>query len=365
MFIFLFFTYHIIYKVDDMINYKIKKLAYILLLIVNSYLFLLMIPKIYPIISFIFKIIFPFLVAFIISFLLNPIVIILEKQVKKRWLAVLIVLLVSIIIIFFFTNYILNILINEVEELNNKLPSILKQLDDKLNSIINNIPLVKDFNINLYETINKYLNESKININSETINKLFSILKYIFITPIILIYFLLDFEKIKENIKSYLIKNNKHKLIDYLSDLNKTMISYFKGIFLVMTILFMTFSTVFLILKVENGLFFAFLIAITNIIPYLGSWIGTSIPVLYVLITDTNKAIIILIICIIIQTLESDFITPMIQGKQIKLHPLIVVLSLLVFGSLFGFLGMIIAVPISAILKVTMKHYPFKILKKT
>ena len=130
-----------------MINYKIKKLAYVLLLIVNSYLFLLMMPKIYPIISFIFKIIFPFLVAFIISFLLNPIVIILEKQVKKRWLAVIIVLLVSIIIIFFFTNYILNILINEVEELNNKLPSILKQLDDKLNSIINNIPLLKDFNI--------------------------------------------------------------------------------------------------------------------------------------------------------------------------------------------------------------------------
>ena len=91
----------------------------------KRYLFLLMMPKIYPIISFIFKIIFPFLVAFIISFLLNPIVIILEKQVKKRWLAVLIVLLVSIIIIFLFTNYILNILINEVEELNNKLPSII------------------------------------------------------------------------------------------------------------------------------------------------------------------------------------------------------------------------------------------------
>lgn len=130
-----------------------------------------------------------------------------------------------------------------------------------------------------------------------------------------------------------------------------------------MFILFMIFSLIFMILNVENGMIFALIISITNIIPYIGSWIGTSIPVFYVLLSSYNKAFIVLIICIIIQTLEANVLTPLIQGKNTKLHPLLIIFSLLLFGSLFGFVGMILAVPLSAIIKITLKYYPINIWK--
>ena len=131
-----------------------------------------------------------------------------------------------------------------------------------------------------------------------------------------------------------------------------------------MIILFIIFTIIFTLFKVENAMIFALIIAITNIIPYIGSWIGTSLPVLYILLSSYNKAIIILIICIIIQILEADVLTPLIQGKKTQLHPLIIMLSLLFFGSIYGFIGMLIAVPMAAIINITIKHYPIKNIKK-
>ena len=111
---------------------------------------------------------------------------------------------------------------------------------------------------------------------------------------------------------------------------------------------------------IENGMIFALIIALTNAIPYVGSWIGTAFPVIYVLLSSKRKAIVLLVICIVVQTIEADILTPLIQGKKTQLHPLIIVLSLMIFGVLFGFVGMIIAVPLSAIISITLKYYPLK-----
>ena len=105
------------------------------------------------------------------------------------------------------------------------------------------------------------------------------------------------------------------------------------------------------------------IIALTNAIPYVGSWIGTALPVIYVLLSSKRKAIILLIVCVVIQTLEADVLTPLIQGKKTQLHPLIIVMSLMFFGVLFGFFGMIIAVPLSAIISITLKYYPINLKK--
>ena len=160
-----------------------------------------------------------------------------------------------------------------------------------------------------------------------------------------------------------MIKTNKIRLKNYLQELHKTMTSYFRGVLLVMFLLFMVCTIVFTIIGVENGMVFALIIAITNIIPYLGSWIGTGLPVIYVLLTNPTKTLPVLIVCVIIQTIEADFLTPLIQGKQTKIHPLILIISLLFFSNLFGFFGMLISVPMTAIIMITIKHYPIKLVK--
>lgn len=353
-----------------MINEKIKKLIYTLLLAINLYLLFLIIPKLSNLFNGIISIILPFIIAFSIAFILHPFVLFIQKYTKKKWIAVGIVLLMLIIVLFIFFKYTLSILINELQMLSSNIPELIKKLETMINDFFLKVPFLENYKISLQDIIDKFFDKNN-NVIQETIfsNETFSLIlnigKYIIITPIILIYLLLDYEKIISSFRDYLIKNEKIKFKDYLGELNKTISSYFRGMLLVMLILFLVFSITFMILGIENGMIFAFIIAITNAIPYLGSWIGTLFPVTYVLLTTPNKTLLVLIICIIIQILEADVLTPLVQGKKTKLHPLIIVLSLMVFGVIFGFFGMIIAVPLSAIISITLKYYPIKIFKTT
>lgn len=352
-----------------MLTEKIKKLIYILLIVINLYLVFLIFPKISIVFTTIFNILSPFIIAFILAFILHPLVLFIQKFIKKRILSVGIVMFIIAIMLFFFIKYFANILILELEELSNKLPLLIDQLENIINGLIKKIPFLSEYTVSFDDVINEIISTDKdivsdVILSNDTINYLFNIGKYLLVIPIILIYFLLDYEKILSRFREYLILNNKIRLKNYLGELNKTMSSYFKGILLVMLILFMVFTIVFIIMKVENGFVFALIIAITNIIPYFGTWIGTTLPVLYVLIYSPQKAIIVLIVCLLIQTLESNFLTPYVQGKQIKIHPLLIMLSLLAFGSIFGFIGLLIAVPLSAVISITLKHYPLKLIKK-
>lgn len=348
-----------------MINEKIKKLIYILLLFIIIYLFLLISPRISKIFMFCFKIILPFLIAFVFAFILHPLVNFIQKYFKKRIIAVILVLVIAFIILFLFSKYIVSTLIYELDLLIIKLPEIFKQLEEVINQIISKIPIFNNAEISLEDLINQNYNNVQNNIfSNETLNKILSAGKYIIITPVVLLYLLLDYDKILNKIKNYLIENNYIKFKSYLGELNKTMSSYFRGVLFVMLILFMVFTIAFAILKVENGMIFALIIAVTNIIPYIGSWIGTALPVIYVLISSNQKAIIVLIVCIIIQIIEANILTPLVQGKKIKLHPLFIILSVIIFGSLFGFFGMLIAVPMCAFINITLKYYPLNIIFK-
>lgn len=346
-----------------MLTEKIKKLIYILLLSLVIYLIFLIFPRISGILNLFYNISKPFIIAFVFAFILQPIVKYIQKFVIKRNIAIIIVIILFSSIIFFFLKYIANTLVYEFEQFSSKFPNLIFEIEKIINEILNKIPILNNYQISLENIIENYhLFDDKL-FTTETINKIISFGRYLLITPIILIYLLIDYEKIIENIKNYLIKNNKIRFKNYLSELNQTIFSYFRGVLLVMFILFMIFSIVFLILKIENGMVFALIIAITNIIPYIGSWIGTSIPVFYALLSSYNKALIVLIICIIIQTIEANILTPLIQEKNTKLHPLFIIFSLLLFGSIFGFIGMMFAVPIAVIIKITLKYYPINILK--
>lgn len=347
-----------------MLNKGIKRLIFILLSIITFYLFLLIVPIIKPFILSIIDIILPFLIAFVITFILYPIVNFIEKFVRKRWISIFITLFFTIIIIVLFSKYIISILIEELEVLQVELPKIIKEVEDILNYFLSKLPFeTEKVKLNFDFLVSKEFNGGNL-FDGDTIKSIFNIIKYIVIVPIIVIYLLLDYDKILCKLREFLIKNNKVRFKEYLGELNTIMSKYVRGVLIVMAILFSLFSVIFLIIGLDNALIFAFFIAITNVIPYLGSYMGTALPVLYALLTSRTKALIILVICIIIQSLEADFLTPYVQGKQMKLHPLIVIFSLLIFGKLFGFIGMIIAVPLCAIIKITYKYYGIKKLNK-
>lgn len=350
-----------------LLNDYIKKLIIILLTVVTVYVLFLLLPLFGAIFGFIFKIIFPFIIAFSIAFILQPLVNYFQTLGLKRWLAVVIVLLIFTILIALIITLTVPKLVIEVKEIIKEFPNILEEIKE----IINNFALKFDFlpdgyrpnfdNINNF--INKYIIKAE-NFPESIISKLGSILSYVILVPMILIYFLLDYEKILCAARDFLVKKNMIRFKNYLAELNEKMGRYFRGVIIVILIVTFFFSVAFSIIDLKFAVFFALILGITNVIPYLGAYIGAALPVAFALTESPRKALLVIIICIIIQTIESDIISPYVHGKRTKIHPLIVIIGLLVFGALFGIIGMMVSLPILLILKITLKHYPIR-LKKT
>jgi predicted PurR-regulated permease PerM len=174
---------------------------------------------------------------------------------------------------------------------------------------------------------------------------------------VLMIYFLIDFDKIIEWLKLKSDSFKKIKLKEYLVDIKDTMQAYFKGVILVSSILILLSFILFTIFDIDYAFLLAIVIGITDIIPYIGPYIGGGLAVIVALTTSLKKAIIVLIIIVILQGLESWLITPKIQSKSIKVHPILVLLSLIFFGSIWGVIGMIVAVPLLAIIQTTIRKY--------
>lgn len=343
-------------------NKTIRILLTILLLAITVYIFALSYEYIKIGINFIFKIIFPFLIAFVVAFILQPVVSFLTNKLKKRWIAVLIVLISFIAIIYFICYSTFPFLIQEIDELSLKMPSLLLELEEILNNFGEKFSFLPDNYKPTFDNINAIFNKyfEGISLLPERIlGKIFNIASTVIIIPMILIYFLLDYEKIICCFREKLIQKNKINLKNYLGEIHQMMSSYFRGAFLIMFILTILSTIAFSFIGLDFALFFGLICGITDIIPYLGPYLGGVLPVLYALIISPKKALLVILIIVIVQTIESMFLSPYIYGKQTNIHPLVVLISLSIFGALFGIFGMLIAVPVCSIIKITIKYYPF------
>jgi len=342
----------------------IKKLIFILLLILTIYLFYLSLPFILDVFKFIVKMLIPFLISFTVAYILQPVVVFVNKKVKVRSVSVFIVVFFFLGIITLTLYLIVPHLIKEAKVLIERMPEITKEIQIMLDDFSNRLDFLPDEYKPTLDNLNVFFKdtiETITNLPKKIINNFLSYFSIIIIIPMVIIYFLLDYEKILCYFRDYLTKKNKIHFRNYLGELNQTISSYIRGTFLVMLILVAACTTNFIFLDLDFAFFFAIIIAITNVIPYLGPYIGGVFPVLYALIESPTKALIVALAVFLVQTVESNFLTPYINSKKIKMHPILVIFALLVFGSLFGILGMIIAIPLLGIIKITFKYYnPFK-----
>jgi predicted PurR-regulated permease PerM len=134
--------------------------------------------------------------------------------------------------------------------------------------------------------------------------------------------------------------------------------NYLRGLLLVMFIVGVLNSIGLLILGVDNAVFFGFLAASLMLIPYIGIFIGSLLPALVALVTKDSYwyAVAVIAIFAFVQFLESNFITPKITGSKMSMNAFISIVSLFVFGMLWGTIGLVLALPLTAMLKVIFDH---------
>lgn len=342
---------------------QMSKIVKVLLVLILISILLELFPVIIKVVTLVVKFILPFVLGFTFAFLLVPTVDFLERHKFNRKTTSLFVVLLFISLIILCIVWISPILISEFKKLITNLPVYL----NNIRNIIVNLNQKFNLNINIndlsFDNIIEMFNKSGINVMNyvgKFIQLTFSYVVTIILTPILTLYFLIDYHKITKRVKEYLINHNKERYIDLLINLKNTMYSYFIGVFFVMLIMVVFSFLCFSLIKLDLAILWGIVIGITNIIPYVGPYIGGIIVGVFTLSASPNKFIYVVIIIIALQIIESNFITPLVERRTVKTHPILGIFFLSLFGELLGIFGMIIAIPCLSILQIILKYKKVK-----
>ena len=301
----------------------------------------------------------PLFIGLFLAWLLEPAINYFVKNKVNRKLATVVVYLILIFLIILILALIVPEFISQLNELIKKIPDFLTSINNFIDDIFKNFSS-GDFDLtgmkdNLIKSINNYVNNLTSNNLTGVVDKVGSSLKTlmdIFLGLLIAFYLSLDFRKVNKYLNIIVPKKYHEELNEIKHSLNEMLRSYVNGTLLSCLFVMILSLIGFLIAGISSPLLFAIFCAITNIIPYFGPYIG-GIPVVIVgFAINPVTGIICLITVVLVQFLEGNILHPLIVGKAVSLHPITMMLSLLVFQYFFGILGMILAAPIVATLKI-------------
>ena len=340
-------------------------LAMVILAIAILIIYLLDKTSVLVILGKIISILSPLFIGILIAWLVEPAINYFVKNKVGRKLATVVVYLILIFIIILIAALIVPEFIAQVNELITRIPNFLKSINTFINDTFKS---TADFDLSgiketLINTINNFVNNFTSENLTGIVEKLSSSIKVVsnFVLGILIAFYLsLDFKNVNKYV-SILIPNRFHEDIKKIGKpLNEMLRNYVNGTLLSCLFVMILSLIGFLISGVSSPLLFAIFCAITNLIPYFGPYIG-GIPVVLIGFTmNPYVGLGCLITVILVQFLEGNILNPLIVGKAVSLHPVILMLSLLVFEYFFGILGMVIAVPIVATIKIILLFFEDK-----
>jgi predicted PurR-regulated permease PerM len=145
-----------------------------------------------------------------------------------------------------------------------------------------------------------------------------------------------------------------------MNKINTSLRGYVQGVLIDCVVVFTLTSIAYAIIGLKAPLLFGLIFGITNVIPYVGPYIGGSAAAIVGFTQGTATGVVIIIVLVIMQFIDGNFFQPYIMNKTMKLHPVTIIISLLIFGSLFGIIGMVLAAPIIATLKTLFSFFDEK-----
>ena len=331
----------------------------VLLLTIIFFIWRQMGDMITPIVSVVNTILIPFLVGGFLYYITNPLVKFLQDKLKiNRMIGILITLSLLFGLIALGVIYLLPILINQLSSLINSTQGLYWEIQSFVNQLSKN-PLFR--NLNIQSTIQQ-LNLSYVdilqNILNSVTNSLGSVLSAVvntlmilIMTPIFLVYFLMDGHKLLPMLERTVLKRDKLNISSLLTNLNATVARYISGISIDALIIGALAYIGYSVIGLKYALVFAIFSSLANLIPYVGPSIGLIPMVITYAFTDPQKMVAALIYMLIIQQVDGNILYPRIVGGVMKVHPITIMVLLLLSSNIYGVLGMIVAIPTYSILK--------------
>ena len=335
----------------------------VLLLTIIFFIWRQMGDMITPVVSVINTILIPFVMGGFLYYITNPLVTLLEKKLKiNRIFGILITLFLLFGLVTIGVIYLLPILINQLSSLINSTQNLYWEIQSFVNQLSKN-PLFKSLNIqstiqqlNLsYVDILQNILNSVTNSLGSVVSAVINTLMILIMTPIFLVYFLMDGHKLLPMLERTVLKRDKLNISSLLTNLNATVARYISGIsidaLLIGTLAYIGYS----VIGLKYALVFAIFSALANLIPYVGPSIGLIPMLITYFFTDPHKMLAALIYMLIIQQIDGNILYPRIVGSVMKVHPITIMVLLLLSSNIYGIMGMIVAIPTYSILKEIVK----------
>jgi len=293
-----------------------------------------------------------FFIVLIIVAALTPLVTWLSR-IMPRTLAIILLSLAFIGILVGIGFLIVPPLILEIKQLAINLPLITVKLGPIYHAVQNSLSNYQEGLINLSSQLGKITT----GLYSTTIGFIGGIIA--FLTIMVLSFYMLIEQKSLMGFLSNLIPEDRRETINQIIDkFNAKMAQWMGGHFLLMLIVGVCDGIVLAILGVPYALILAIWGGLTELIPYLGPWLGLIPAVVIAFTISPLTALLVVAAYLLIQQLESHFLAPKVLGKAVGLSPVIIILALLAGAKLMGILGMIIAVPVAATIAVIIHSWP-------
>ena len=341
---------------------NILKLLFIVL-IISIVLVAVMLCReigIFRFIGNVLSVISPLFIGFIVAWLFNPLVNKMTKKGMSRIIASIIVYIIFILFLVVFFRVFIPIIYNELNELIGTIPSIISDITNFINDLFNKIDDAQGFDIEaikdgILDAITAYGNSISSNLPTTIMNimgSLFSGLGSIFFGLIIGLYMLFDFDNVTVLFLKLIPSRHQMEIAGLLDKIGVEVRKTVNGTLLVACMVFVCDTIGFSIIGLKSALLFGLFCGITDLIPYIGPWLGTAVATVVGLTQSPLVGLGVLIIAVIVQMVESYVLQPVVMSKATNLHPVTIICGLLIFGHFFGIVGMILATPIMSIIKV-------------
>ncbi|MEC0184835.1 AI-2E family transporter [Paenibacillus peoriae] len=355
------------------LNNKFVLFLLVLLLIGLNILVLTKISYIFtPVMVLLKTIILPVILSGVLYYLFNPLIDILERNKVKRIYSIIVLYLLIIGIIAVVITSVIPVIRDQIQGLIQNVPAYSQQVQvqfekligsDFVNQFLNTVQInPSELASKASEKLSAFINNawtgvgSFVGVVTETVLAIATV-------PFILFYLLKDGRKLPQSILKMFPPMFRKETDRIMTEMNHQVSSYIRGQIIVSFCIGVLLYIGYLIIGLDYSLTLAVIASFTSVVPYLGPVIAITPALIVALVTSPFMLFKMVIVWTIVQLIEGKFISPQIMGKSLRVHPITIIFVILTAGNLFGIVGIILAVPGYAVLKVIVTHL-FSFFKK-
>jgi len=303
-------------------------------------------------------VILPFVLGGAVAYFLDPVADRLERMGASRTLATAIITVVALIVFVLLALLVLPTLIEQSISLFNVIPKLFEDLRAFLTT---QFPALLDSNSALYKSL-QTVGETIQSRGGELLTAVFSsamsiinVVMLLVIVPVVAFYLLYDWDNMIARIDDMLPRDHAPVVRRLASEIDQTLASFIRGMGTVCLALGTYYAVALMLVGLQFGLVVGFVAGALTFIPYVGAFVGGALAIglgLFQFWGDWVSLALVAGVFVLGQVIEGNVLTPKLVGSSVGLHPVWLIFALSVFGTLFGFVGMLVAVPVAASLGV-------------